>query len=256
MITLGRDEHCEQNEKECKLPGRERYREGFKDLMQWAYARGIRTFGAWNEPDLPTDPTHDRWERAAQYWQVAQYVISHNHCGGCTVVAGEFAFVKYEKHYIDEYRNTLHDEHHLCFHCSSESPHVWGFHDYHDIVYRTHGEYLSSFNHFTGGRTGKGQIWITETAVELQTGSEPTVLSEERTQTKEDAEKLQKQAAEELLELHRYSGRLDRVYYYDYRQPSAARRRNVPHEFDGGLVGANGERRTAYCILAYCPVAG
>ena len=262
LITLGPDEHC--NSKECELPSREYYRAAFKDLMQWAYARSIRTFGAWNEPE----PDGIHAPRAAHYWQVAQYVIRHNHCAGCTVVAGEFAFEKYEKRYIEEYRNTLHDKHHLCFHCSSESPTVWGFHDYHDIVHRTHGAYLSSFAAFMGGRTGKGQIWITETDVELQNGHEATELSVEKTNNEAEAEERQRKAANEILELHGHSeGRLDRVYYYDYRQPSEKRRESTGklHEFDGGLVEAlpekgrfhnDGQRRPAYCILAECAVAG
>ena len=84
LITVGRDESCPHGNKECELPGLEEYRAGFKDIMQWANARGIKTFGAWNEPDLPSDPTWGHAKLAAQYWQVAQYVITHNHCGDCT----------------------------------------------------------------------------------------------------------------------------------------------------------------------------
>ncbi len=276
LITVGRDESCPHGNKECELPGLEEYRAGFKDIMQWANARGIKTFGAWNEPDLPSDPTWGHSKLAAQYWQVAQYVITHNRCGDCTVVAGEFAAEPiYNQNHLDKYRNTLHEHHHICDRCWSGTPSVWGFHDYHDVVHVGAGrgggttptpEYLTQFNQFTGGNTGKGQIWITETDVELQDGKFPTELSEEATHSKSESEELQRRAAEAILELHDYSSRLDRIYYYQYREPSEARRESTgkPHLFDGGLVealpekrsyGDKGERRPAYCILAKCSTA-
>jgi hypothetical protein len=276
LITVGRDESCPLRDKECEVPGPESYRAGFEDIMKWAYARGIKTFGAWNEPDLPSDPVSGHVKLAAHYWQVAQYVITHNHCGGCTVVAGEFALEPiYYQHYLDKYRNTLHEQHHICYRCWSGSPSVWGFHDYRDVVHVGEGqhggtsptpEYLTRFNQFTGGRTGTGQIWITETDVELQSGGSPTVLSEEVTHSKSESEELQEDAAKAILQLHDYSSRLDRIYYYQYREPSEARRISTgkSHLFDGGLVealsekgpfGDKGERRPAYCILAKCSSA-
>jgi Concanavalin A-like lectin/glucanases superfamily len=278
-ITLGPDTNCQlpaeakteaekKRDTQCYVPSLPRYRAGFRDLVH--DEPGVKLWGAWNEPDFGVYPLHHNAPRSARYWQLAQYVAEHNSaCAGCQVVAGEFAFAtKYEGRYISEYKNTIAEQHKYppCDLCSHARPGIWGFHDYHDVVYDT-GAFASKFTQFTGGRPGKAQIWIGEAGVELQTGSgsDPTRLAEADLSNKEQEER-QTQAAEDFKSLHSVSTRIERIYYYGYRAPTEAEQQKGEKEkvlpFDSGLLEAEpnpgmsepkskGEARSAYCALAF-----
>src|SRR4029077_130389 len=183
-ITLGPDTICPKlataktkaekvkDDGECYVPSLGRYGAGIKDLIH--NEPGVKLWGAWNEPDNGEYSMVRHPRQAARYWQIAQYVADHN-CSGCTVIAGEFAFASsYTGHYISEYKKTIIEQHVYppCSFCSHGRPDIWGFHDYHDVVYANgsypNGEYSSKFVNFTGGIRSRGQIWIGEAGVELQ----------------------------------------------------------------------------------------
>ncbi|HTZ62758.1 MAG TPA: hypothetical protein VMB51_01495 [Solirubrobacteraceae bacterium] len=264
FITIGPDFGCNKHEahhRECEVPGKERYREAVHELMDYGRGRGVKLWGAWNEPESSRDPLHSAPQLAGQYWQIARYVAKY-HCSGCAVVAGEFALenTPFDKQMYDlsEYRKQVRKKH-TCDHCWPHPPTVWGFHDYHDVVHRTN-EYAELFAHFTVSRQ-KSQLWITEAAVELQDGTKATEIAEEAV-GEEPAKELQTQAAYDFYDLYKASSRITREYYFDYRQPSEQEReeKNNPHLFDGGLVeaepkglglGSEGKERPAYCVLAF-----
>ena len=254
-ITLGPDTKCPRTSLECYVPSLPEYRAGIKDLIQ--NEPGIKLWGAWNEPDLGYYGLHPGEQRAAEYWQIAQYVADHNHCSGCKMIAGEFAFAnRYEGHYISKYKATIIEQHkyHPCPYCSHSRPSIWGFHDYHDVVYDTH-EFADKFAKFTEERAGKAQIWISEAGVELQSGI--------KTRLGKGDSAMQVESAEDFEHLHEISTRIGRIYYYGYRAPTEEEQadgeasKRLP--FDSGLMEAEpgphgkskGEARPAYCILVF-----
>jgi hypothetical protein len=284
-ITLGPDEHCGK-EKGCAVPSPKRYRAAFTALLNYGYRRGVKVWGAWNEPDLQKDPLYKHNARAAQYWQVAQYVAAH-HCA-CKVVAGEFAFENgygAARRYVTMYRKRLveHARYPPCRRCARGTPPIWGFHDYHDVTHPSY-EVLSKFTSLTGGRAGKGRLWISEAGVELQDVQRKDLA----TGSAEEQEKKQRQAASRFRGLekrHDSSARLDRIYYYSYRAPTEKEQEGgevgeaLP--FDSGLFETKQEPETekeqrgeapkrirksleearpAYCVLAFasgkCPAVG
>ena len=270
FITFGPDRHCSTHK--CEIPDEEEYRARISEIITSKYADGIGMWGAWNEPDGSKEPLNKHAALAAEYWQIAQQVAS-NHCG-CTVVAGEFAFqggFRGSRGYVSEYRNAIIHNH--CHYCSRARPTIWGFHDYLDVVTDTHTT-ANEFVAFTGGRVGKGRLWITEAGVELQNGTIKTSLLNGSPGVQQ---KLQRQSALDFETLHEAApSRIDRVYYYSDRAPSESKQQEGEDEtpqkwpFDSGLLEAEPEPsppenkrkseggfRAAYCLLAFksqrCP---
>jgi hypothetical protein len=245
--------------KACSAPPLTRYRKAVRAMIT-RYMSGNATaglppvtlWGAWNEPDL--DPARLHSAKAAELWKVAQSVITH-HCGGCTMVAGEFA--EYNKVYIEHYKRFM-VTHHF-------RPPVWGLHDYQDLIAVPAPEkpeealkasYVNSaikgYAKLTSTRLGKPRIWLSEQGVELenQTGA---------TRLKGNPE-LQRVSAEDFLRLASTSRRIELVNYYMYHSPEPSTEHPHPEEekvFDSGLLNEKGEPRPAYCVLAYvshqCP---
>ena len=89
----------------------------------------VTLWGAWNEPDLSTvaeeNPLAKNAKRAALFWKKAHSLLSQVGCS-CTMLAGEFAE---DDGYIGEYAAAIQHNHSF----GSAYPHVWGFHDYHDL---------------------------------------------------------------------------------------------------------------------------
>ena len=244
----------------CEVPSRGKYEADVAKLMK--QYPGVKLWGAWNEPDLPGDPLYKLPKTAAQFWEGAQSVASRLHCG-CKIVAGEFAeFNHYDSaEYLPPYAKEILARKD-CKKCSPSVPVVWGLHDYHDVVYRDDLSMAETFAHYKWSRRlGNRRIWIGEAGVELQNQGEATPL--------EGEPGLQQSAALEFLNLHNASNRIDRVYYYSYKQPTERQRepreQNL-HHFDSGLLEAENEKlsydnmgraRPAYCVLvsehAYCP---
>jgi hypothetical protein len=276
-ITLGPDGGCpelgshkteaeEKRLRECSSPSRTRYREGVSGLIRNDLP--VKLWGAWNEPDA-TPYLSGELHRAAEYWQIAQYVAAHHRsCAGCKIIAGEFAFKGgFNKGTFSQYRNAIVEPHKLCGFCSRARPSVWGFHDYHDVVYRTGQSLADAFFQITGSsRSGKARLWISEAAVELQSGGKnrlPLVAG-----TKAEQKEKQEEAATEFEHLHRPS-RVDRIYYDAYRAPTEGtvlhnEAEEEPPPWDSGLLEAepegdgrppraesHGEARPAYCRLAF-----
>jgi hypothetical protein len=213
---------------------------------------------------------------AARFWQTAQSVISEykGSCGGCTVVAGEFEHYdpSHGGHdYVEHYRNQIlsycsqcWDDHHGSW-LRHRMPGVWGFHDYEDVVNLNRVD-AEGFAAFTAHRVAKPKLWISEAGVELENKQTQTKLTEgcevnKCTEAQEKHEReLQREAAKDFLKLHEAAApgelsRYQRLYYYTYKGTLPGQSK----EFDSGLLNSKGERREAYCVLAYseekCPPA-
>ena len=280
-VTVGRDEAlstgCERaNRKEqtkgkpCIVPKLLRYRQDLEELAR--HARGVTTWGAWNEPDYTPGPLQKHPELAAALWRIARSVFPKHD----TVVAGEFAFVGgFHLHYVTTYRKMI-----LKYH-----PHVWGFHDYDDVIRYYDNEKGTRVGHSTravanavvadtGGRKGDEQLWISEAGVQLEGGVKTKQMEGSEQHQKVEQEK----AATEFLALQRAAPlRIQRVYYYSYGAPTESEQEKGEAEtnevefklpFDSGLVEgepeeewkgkSEGAPRPAYCIIVLggkCPPA-
>ena len=216
----------------------------------------ITLWGAWNEPDFSTEevanPLYKNPKRAALFWKKAQFILNRVGCS-CTMVAGEFAE---DDGYIAKYAATIQYNHRFW----SKYPHVWGVHDYHDLVNYYHHPYNSYADAFVGKlgrRLHSPRIWFSEQGLELQNEGIKTNLDNGA-----PSENIKRQivAAKDFLQLEsthlgKEQSRVEVVDYYLYKGPSASE----PNAFDSALLpGAGVEEdghpaenpRPAYCVLA------
>ncbi len=167
------------------------------------------------------------------------------------MVAGEFA--GFESGYVSRYKKFM-IKHSL-------RPHVWGMHDYHDLVqvepplesYKNRD--AEEFAKLTSKRLRpKPRIWLSEQGVELKSTEGLTPLYGDSG--------LQHLAAEDFLRLADTSSRTELVDYYQYGAPGPVTGHPHPEEeltfaFDSALKNEKGEPRPAYCVLAFenheCP---
>ncbi len=278
-ITLGTPCFLEPH-KPCSKPSAEAYRRAvtplITDLTRGRAANGlpaglprVKTWGAWNEPDLGTDPLNSDPVRAAGFWDDAKTVLSQTGCSEsvCKMVAGEFADnhhtsneYTYELRYRKEYAHAI-IERRAQPPTRAGLPHIWGLHDYHDVVYGgstaggdddTSGNRdAEEFVHLTDTKElGHPYIWLSEQGVQLQDGRHG------KTRLK-GHEALQRSASFDFLHLQKGLTHIERINYYSYSQPPASQIAANRHAFDSGLVTNEHIARPAYCVLAFakrkCP---
>jgi alpha-tubulin suppressor-like RCC1 family protein len=236
-------------------------------LMRELVNDGVRTFGAWNEPDLHGSPLHNSAKRAAVLWGEAQRAAEHSGCGHhCIVVAGEFA--GYKKGYVGSYVGTLLHDAKVGIPTKTKAT-FWGLHDYNDLEHvreEMHAgkeviaknyrnlEARALVSYIKTKRLGSTHIWLSEQGIRIKT------TGPKGTTRLTDNGELQRLAAQDFLRLGNPSEHLERVYYYGYRGPSKARVEELAnkgkHEFDSALLAGEGfgaepiDWRPAYCVLA------
>jgi PKD repeat protein len=253
-ITL---QECEENGHPCTstAPSFAHYHSSIKALMSklvkgdaTAGIPPVSLWGAWNEPDNKGLHLGESPEKAAGFWQIAQRTASEVHCH-CTVVAGEF--LQYEHRYISSYMKAI-----IRPRFWHGKPHIWGLHDYYDLVnlHLIHrNRAANAFLNITQ-RLGHPHIWLSELGVELQDNRKWTPLVGHPV--------LQRDAAEDFLRVGPAHPRVDREYYYLYVGPteSAIEKAKTKHQFDSALLPGEGvteedkyrteDPRPAYCVLA------
>ncbi len=222
----------------------------------------VMIWGAWNEPDFHSaskyDPMYKHPEKAALFWKKGMSILKKVGCN-CTMVAGEFA--EYNG-YIERYKHAIIHNHSYW----SRKPHVWGFHDYHDLAHVSAQdpeltEYASDFAKTISKGTGHPRIWLSEQGVELNNGETSTSLAQG-----EEAGELQRLAAHDFLHLYTVSKPYIEVAdYYLYWGPSKEEEEKKHDKFDSGLLNGKEKSvesqnpREAYCVLALgeerCPPA-
>ena len=183
----------------------------------------VTLWGAWNEPDLKNEleenPLAKNAKRAALFWKKARSLLAQVGCG-CTMLAGEFAE---DDGYIGEYAAVIQHNHSF----GSAYPHVWGFHDYHDLenyYHHPYNSYAEAVLQKLGRRLHDPRIWFSEQGVALRNGLEPTELA-----GNSEGENVQRQLAaakdfQRLGSMHlaKEQSRVEMVDYYLYKGPSAA----------------------------------
>jgi alpha-tubulin suppressor-like RCC1 family protein len=250
------------------------------ELMKELIKDGVRTFGAWNEPNKFNAPLHPDAEagRAALLWGEAQHAVERLGCTKhCVVVAGEFTgyFPIYTGKYVgailkDAKRGDP----------TRTKPTVWGLHDYNDLEKvqaeqqpggkeviahsYTNSEADSFVRLIKSKRLGSTHIWLTEQGVKVETaggGTGSTRLT--------GHPELQRLAAQDFIRLGSPSMHIERLYYYQYRGPSKERKEELAakeqHEFDSALLAGEGygpepkNWRPAFCVLVLgdngCPAS-
>jgi alpha-tubulin suppressor-like RCC1 family protein len=218
----------------------------------------VTVWGAWNEPDWHgggrTNPLRNNAKRAALFWKKARAILRQAGCS-CTLVAGEFAA---EDKYVGEYLTTIQKNHSYW----AGKPHVWGLHDYHDLV----NYYNHPRNSFAEGflrqirRIGAARVWFSEQGVALQDGNTITALA---SGSSSQNVVRQLEAAKDFLRLGNTHlaeelSNVELVDYYQYKGPDAELLEREKYAFDSALLpGATEEQkhptenpRPAYCVLA------
>ena len=261
---------------QCPKFSREAYRDDITPLFEAltkpeAGLPTVNLWGAWNEPDNPKNPLVNDAPEAALFWKAAHQILYNLGCHTCTLVAGEF--FEYDT-YIGKYISTMLQDHQYG---GAIRPSVWGFHDYYDLVHHRanmeHGSGnadLRKFVHEVDARVGKRRIFASEQGVLLRDNGGPggkgryTELHDGTTVDKKVGKKvdkivytparLQREAADDFLELGKVSSSIELVDYYLYKGPSATQEENGSNEFDSALVPGEkieGEPvpREAYCVL-------
>jgi Concanavalin A-like lectin/glucanases superfamily/NHL repeat len=206
----------------------------------------VKMWGAMNEPDLQGMPASE----AAVLWKIAAAVAAELHCG-CKIAAGEFH--TYDT-YVGKYIGTILSNRSY----TSARPVVWGIHDYtdpeHAVYHLERHEGDTALDRFLGetrGRFPGSRIWVSETGVRLQDGSNATELK-----TSKNHARLQVQAANDILNFANGHSRVELIDYFLYEGPTQEyiAAKHKPHAFDSALVPGEGVQegqtpREAYCVL-------
>ncbi len=249
---------------EPAIPKPSQYYARVKPLMKVLIADGVRSFGAWNEPNLRNNPLHTFARRAAVLWGEAQRASEDLGCRRfCKVVAGEFAAYT---PYVGEYKaELLKLERNKTFPTRAK-PSVWAMHDYNDLEH-VRAEAVGGKQVLAKGyvnqeaarfvraiRRGayKPRFWLSEEGVEIESESPSG-----KTKLTDNAE-LQRIAALDFRSLGAGLG-VEWSYYHGYRGPSAAEKASHKSttrrpSFDSALLSGDGvepeDWRPAYCVLA------
>ncbi len=251
-------------------------------LMKELIKDGVRTFGAWNEPNKFNEPLHPDAEagRAALLWGEAQHAVERLGCAKhCIVVAGEFTgyFPIYTGKYVsailgDAKRGNP----------TRTKPTYWGLHDYNDLERvqaesqsgkeviakdYTNAEADNYVRFIKSKRLGSTHIWLTEQGVKVETNTNET-----GTTRLTGHPELQRLAAQDFLRLGSSSMHVERLYYYQYKGPSKERKEQLAahkpkgeREFASALLAGEGygpepkNWRPAFCVLVLgengCPAS-
>lgn len=241
----------------------------------------VTRWGAWNEPDLATPRQRSPLDhiadaaKAAQFWEVAQAILSDKQeldCTHCTMVAGEFAedtvipaskgrrANPYHRTYIEQYIDTV-----LCHRdCKAtrylpwpDKPHVWGLHDYSDLIAGGHHDAENFVKLVETKRTSDPTIWLSEEGVALENGFSATALNNSKSAAVDAS--LQARAGHDFRNLYKTSRHIELINYYMYSAPTAEEKEGEPHLFDSALLSEDLSIRPAYCTVVFekekCPPA-
>lgn len=192
-----------------KLPSVAEFRRAFRAFRE-RYPK-VRVYASWNEINHASQPTHDRPERAADYYNVVKSA-----CDGCTVLAGDVLDQPGMARYVKRYRRHL-----------DGAPRIWGLHNYADANrFRDSGlgELL---------RTVKGDVWLTETGGIVRFG-----------RSFPHDEQRAARAVKFVLALAKKTPRVLRVFLYNWTGTPPDDR------FDAGLIAPDGSARPAYDVLS------
>ena len=211
LVAFGRS-RIDARRKVLPTPGRLR-REFEAFRRRWPLAR---TFVTWNEANHCSQPTCNRPQLAAAYFDALR-----SSCPTCTVVAADVLDTPDMVAWLKAFKRQV-----------RHRPRIWGLHNYIDA------------NRFTTAgtrallRTVEGEIWFTETGGVVKRRKRSNITFDE------SAAHAARATDWVFKRLARLSPRVKRVYVYHWR-PSVDRRA----QWDSALLDRRGEPRPAYDVL-------
>lgn len=183
----------------------------FRERYPW-----IRTFLAWNEANHCSQPTCQKPEAAARYFDVMQGA-----CPECRVVAADVLDTDDMVPWLKRFRRA-----------ARHTPRIWGLHNYLDANrFRTLGtrRMLAAV---------KGEVWFTETGGLVERRNRSPIKFPD---SPSHAAKATRWVLEKLIRL---SPRITRVYLYHFQNqgPDAT--------WDSGVLDKRGRPRPAYQVVS------
>src|SRR3954451_21368454 len=184
------------------LPSRRAYLKSFR-LFRARYPQ-ITDFSAWNEANHTSQPTHNHIKAAARYYQALRGA-----CRRCKIVAADVLDGNDMPRWIAKFKHY------------APNARLWGLHGYKDANNGT-TYHLRRFL-----QQVKGRIWLTETGGIKRLKPHPGSKGSGRKQTRRG----QAKAIRRVYKLARMSSRVQRIYFYQWRQQPRER-------WDSALIDA------------------
>jgi hypothetical protein len=189
----------------------------------------VTHYQAWNEENQGGQPTSHNPIRAAQYFNWLNAA-----CHKCAVTAADLLDGPSMVPWLRTFLKYAH------------GPQLWGLHPYIELHQGGH-EPLSVLQ-----RMVHGQIWLTEAGLPVWR----FVRMENKFQFTSSAEQVQ--AVRRLLGLMRSTGRITRIYYYQWRAPTSLstsesqyrHHRHVAATWDSGLLNPDCSIRPTFKVVA------
>lgn len=220
LVTFSVPDGSKCPRRPCKLPSVSQYTKAFQAFhKRWPQ---VKVVSPWNEANHRSQPTWKNPKRAAEFYNVVR-----KYCKGCKIVAADVIDEPNMESWLKIFKKT------------ARSPKIWGLHNYRDTNIRKGQK--------TGGtkrllKAVKGEVWLTETGGLVKfilpggrCGRHPRgCLFPEST-------KRANTAIKRMFKLARSSGRIKRLYIYNWRQPASKNAR-----FDAGLVDKKSKARPGY----------
>jgi hypothetical protein len=227
--------------KPCSIPSVKAYTKAFKAFRK-KYPF-VKEFNFWNETNSATQPTGSTKARTLKK-TAALYLAAKRICGRKCRVSGPDLLDQGvgDKRRSVRVRNQKRMKKwvslFLRYAGSRNYPTLWGIHNYGDTNYgRSTG---TAF--MLNSVAKKGEVWVTETggiySFKLQSG---------RVTFKPNASRQAKATTNAYKIAKKFSRRIKRLYYYQWRK------NNAGDFFDAGIVAFNGQLRPAYTSLRKLP---
>ncbi len=195
------------------LPTRDEFASEFRAFMR-RYPDQKR-FQVWNEANHGTQPTHDRPDRAARYYDAMKL-----NCPDCTIAAPSVLDMNNMLEWIREFRRV-----------ARRKIRIWSIHNHLDA---NRGRSLGTRKLL---RHTKGRLWFTETG-----GIVRRYIDGRRRRGYNRRNAVR--ATKRVFKLARLSPRVRRVYFYHWIAPDERRPR-----WDSAFVTPNGRARPALRVL-------
>jgi hypothetical protein len=201
--------------KPCRAPSVGQYKRAwtaFHKKYSW-----VKDISPWNEINSATQPTGNRPDLAASYYNVVRAK-----CRGCSIVAADLLDATNIRRYVTAFLAK-----------AKGKPRLWGLHNYTDTNrFRSRGTNALL-------QTVKGTVWLTETGgvVKFTTQAGKVALPKSETRAKKAMDYMFRLAEQNAR-------RIKRIYVYQWKV-------NNPFDrFDAGVVRPNGTPRPSFDVLS------
>jgi hypothetical protein len=210
LISFG---HSRVRRRELYLPTRDEYASAFRAFRR-RYPKQM-TFQVWNEANHGTQPTAERPDRAARYYDALK-----RNCPKCTVAAPSVLDMPNMLSWIRRFRKVV-----------RRKVRIWSIHNHLDANrFRTLGTRKLL-------RHTKGQLWFTETGGIVRRWVDGR-------RRKEYTKRSSVRATKQVFRLARLSKRVTRVYFYHWVAP-----RERHPRWDSAFIDPRGHARPALRVV-------